>query len=132
HHLVLGTEVDLLLVPPPRQVPDVQLVAIAPAQQDLAVDAGLDHLRRPPLAGDRDVVAQMPPEVVGQELWTPVELEAAFHRHGVVIEDEDPARPIAVRRAESADVHAVGPAVDRVRAAVAGTAPPPLRAHRPP
>src|SRR5262249_46596446 len=122
HHLILGTEVDRLPVLAPWQIPDVQTVTVAAAQQDLAVDAVLDHLRRPPLAGDGDVLAEVPPEVVGQVLRSPVELEAPLHGQSVVVEDEDPAGPLAVRRAEGADVHVVGPAVNGVRTAVAGAA----------
>src|SRR5437588_12946474 len=98
----------------------MQLVAIAALQQDIRVDAVLDHLRVPPLAADDRVVAEMPPEIVGEVLRTAVELPFAADLEAVVVDDEDAARTVAGGGAEGADVDAVRSAMAGMRAAVAG------------
>ncbi len=122
HHLVLRAEVDLLHVLARGEVPDVQLVAVLVAEQQLADEAVLDHVRRAPLRGDDGAEVQVPPEVVGQLLRSAVGLPLALDREVLVVEQEHAAGPVALRVAERGDVDAVGAAVDRVRAAVAGLA----------
>jgi hypothetical protein len=117
---VLGAEVELLHVPPPLHVPDVQPVAVLVAEQELRVHARLDHVRRAPLAGDHAVVAEVPPEVVGELLRAAVALPCALDLERVVVEDEDAAGTVAIRVAEGVHVDAVRAAVHGVRAAVAG------------
>ena len=119
-HLVLLAEVDLLAVAALRQVPDVDLVAVLAGQQDLGIDAALNHVGRAPLARDRRVVAEMPPEVVGEFLGAAVELPAAFDRERIVVDHEDATWGIAVGVTERAHVDAVRAAVDGVGSAVAG------------
>jgi hypothetical protein len=53
-------------------------------------------------------VAQVPPEVVGELLRPAVHLPAAKHVEGGVVDQEDPARPLALGIAERADVDALG------------------------
>src|SRR5260370_11379208 len=65
------------------------------------------------------VVAEVPPEVVGEILRPAVELPAAADLEGVVVDDEDAARPIAGYRAERADVDPIRSAMAGVWAAVA-------------
>ena len=122
HHLVLGAEVDLLDVLALLEVPDVELVAVLVAQQQLGLDAALDHVRRAPLGGDDRALVEVPPEVVGQLLRPAVLLPGALDREVLVVEQEDAAGPVAVGVAERGDVDPVGAAVDRVRARVAGLA----------
>ena len=122
HHLVLGAEVDLLQVAPLLEVPHVQLVAVLVAEQQLADEPVLDHLRRAPLAREHRVVSEVPPEVVGQLLRAAVVLPGALDREVVVVEQEDAAGAVALGVAERGHVDPVGAAVDRVRAAVAGLA----------
>ena len=100
----------------------MQLVAVFPAEQQLGHDAVLDHVRRAPLAGDQRVVAEMPPEIVGEVLRAAVDLPAAEHIEALVVEHEDAAGSVAVRRAERADIDAVRAAMHRVRTRVAGCA----------
>src|SRR5258708_35836332 len=95
-------------------------MAVAAFQQNLGVDAVLDHLRRAPLARDHRVVAKVPPEVIREILRPAVELPAAADIEGVVVDDEDAARPVAGYRAERADVDPVGSAMAGVGTAVAG------------
>src|SRR5438552_14893756 len=120
HQLVLLAEVDLLAMTALRQIPDVDLVAVLAGKQDLGVDAALDHLGRAPLARDRGVVTEVPPEVVGELLRSAVDLPSALDRESVVVDHEDSTGRVAVRIAERTDVDPIGTAVDCVRPAVAG------------
>src|SRR5215213_739757 len=106
-------------MPPPAQVPDVQLVAVAAPHEDLRVYPILEHVRRAPLDADHGVKGQVPPEMVGKRLRTASYLPAPQGLNGLVIHDEDTPRPVAVRGTQRAYVEAVGAAVDGVRAAVA-------------
>src|SRR5580704_7419060 len=99
----------------------MQAVPIPPGQQQFWIHAVLHHVRRAPLAGHRDVVSQMPGEVVGKVLRTALDLPPSQWLEGVVIEGKDSARAIAVGRTESAYVDAVGAAVQSVGTAVAGS-----------
>ena len=100
----------------------MQLVAVLVAEQQLADQAVLDHLRRAPLARDHGAVVEVPPEVVGELLRPAVGLPGALDREVLVVEQEDAAGPVAVGVAERGDVDPVRAAVDGVRAAVAGLA----------
>ena len=100
----------------------MQLVAVLVAEQQLAVEPVLDHVRRAPLGGDHGALVEVPPEVVGELLRPAVLLPRALDREVLVVEQEDAARAVAVGVAERRDVDPVGAAVDRVRAAVAGLA----------
>src|SRR5579872_7151235 len=120
HHLVFFAEVDLLPVPALGQVPDVQLVAVLARKQDVGVDAVLHHVRRAPFACDRGVVAEVPPEVIGETLRAAVELPAALHGKRVVVDYEDTAWRVALRITQSAHVDPIRAAVDCVWPAVAG------------
>jgi hypothetical protein len=118
-HLLLGAEVEHLLVRPALQVPHVQRVPVLAGEQQFRVDAVLDHVRRSPLARDHRVVAEVPPEVIGEVLWTARLLPRAADLEGLRVHDEDAAGPVAVGRAERVEVDAVGAAVRRVQARVA-------------
>ena len=122
HHLLLRPEVDGLLVRALAHVPDVEVVAVLAAEQELGVDPRLDHVRRAPLAGDDAVKADVPPDVVGELLRAAVDLPLALDREVVVVEQEDAAGAVAVGGAERAGVEPVGAAVERVRTRVAGLA----------
>ena len=102
------------------QIPDVDLVAVLACQQDLGVDAAFDHLGRAPFARNRRVVAEVPPEVVGELLGSAVDLPSALDRESVVVDHEDSTGRVAVRIAERTHVDPIGTAVDGVRPAVAG------------
>ena len=120
--LVLLAQVERLDVLAAAQVPEVEAMAVLAVEQQLGLHAGLDHLRGAPLAADHRVVAEVPPEVVVQVLVAAVDLPAAEHVEGVVVEHEDAAGTLAVGGAEGADVDAVGSAVDGVPLGVAGLA----------
>ena len=120
HHLLLRAQIQLLHVAPAAQIPDVQLVAVLAAQQQLRVDAVLHHVGRAPRAGDHGVESEVPPEVVRQLLRTAIQLPPAANVERLGIHQEDAARAVAVGRAERAHVDAVRSAVHRVRRGVAG------------
>jgi hypothetical protein len=101
------------------EVEDVEPVPVLVAEQQLADEPVLDHLRCPPLRRDDRAEVQMPPEVVGELLRTAVGLPLALDGEVVVVEQEDAAGPVALGVAERGDVDAVGAAVHGVRAAVA-------------
>src|SRR5918995_4897877 len=106
---------------PAAQVPDVQLVTIAALQEYLGVEPALDHIRRAPLAGDHSVVAQVPPEVVGEVLRTPLDLPSSQRVEAFVVHDEDAARAISIGGTKSTHINALRAAMDGVGAAVART-----------
>src|SRR6266852_5898803 len=80
----------------------------------------LEHVGCAPLAGDRDVVPEGPPEVVGEKLWAAVDLPLAEHVEAIVVEQENSARAAARARAHRAHINRVGSAMGRVRPAIAG------------
>ena len=99
HHLVLVAEVDPLHQLALGEAPEVEVVAEALAEQILGVEPVLDHRRRRPLGGDRDVLVQVPPDVVGEVLVAAVCLPGARDLEGVVVDQRDAAGAVvAVRR----------------------------------
>ena len=92
------------------------------SEQQFGDQAVLDHRGSAPLAGDQDVLVEVPPRVVGEVLRPAVGLPGALHRERVVVEQGDPARAVRVveRPADAGQEDAVGSAVQRVRAGVAG------------
>ncbi len=64
----------------------------------------------------------MPPEVVGQVLRPAIPLPRPLNLEGLVVEHEDPAGPVAARRAERVEVDPLGPAVHGVQRLVPGLA----------
>src|SRR5438876_1626015 len=89
-------------------------------QQDVRVDAILDHLRRPPFAADHRVVTEVPPEIVGEILRAAVEFPATADLEAVVVDDEDAAWTVTGGGAKGADIDPVGPAVAGMWTAVGG------------
>src|SRR5215475_5934408 len=102
------------------QIPDVQSVAVFLAQKQFGNQAALEHVRRAPFARNQRVESEVPPEVIGQLLGSPVDLPAAAHVEALAVDDEDTARAAAVRTPEAIDIETVGAAMHRVRAGVAG------------
>ena len=98
----------------------MQAPAVLGAEDLLGDQPVLDHVGRAPLAGDHGIVAEMPPEVVGEVLRPAVDLPAAEHLEGLVIHQEHAARALALGVAERADIDALGPAVHGMRPGVAG------------
>src|SRR5580658_7765461 len=107
------------------EIPYMQAVPVLAAQQQFRIHSVLDHVRRAPLAGDRDVIAQVPREIVAKVLRTAIDLPSTDRLEVVMIQGKNSTGAIAAGRPKGAQVDAVGPAVNRVRTAVTG----PLRHH---
>jgi hypothetical protein len=109
-------------VPTLGQVPYVKLVAILAVKQYVRNDAILYHVGCAPLATDHGVVTQVPPEIVGKVLVSPVFLPLALDLKILVVHQEYTTRPVSVRGAQSIDIDGVGATMDGVRPAVFGLA----------
>src|ERR1700722_2620025 len=103
---------------PIAQVPDMNRVSVLVAEQQFGHDAVLDHVRRSPFAGDGNVPAEMPPEVVREPLRPAIDFPSPEHVEALVIEQENSARSVALVIAERADVNRVRPAMNSMRPAV--------------
>src|SRR3984957_7036598 len=97
----------------------MDVVPVFAAQQELRIHAILDHIRRAPLAGNGDVMSQVPREIIAKILRAPIDFPSAERIETVMIKRENSSGTIAIGRAESAYVDAVGPAMNGVWAAVA-------------
>ena len=102
------------------QVPQMQRVTVLAAEQQIGLHSIFDHFRRAPFAGDRNVVAEMPPEVVGQVLRSAVDLPAAEHVDALMVEQKESAGTVAVGSTQRAHIDRVGAAMNRMRPAVTG------------
>src|SRR6266478_6940578 len=105
-------------MPPVAKIPDMNRVPVFASEQQLRNHAIFDHVRRAPFAGDRDVVPEMPPEIIRELLRPAIHFPSPEHFEALVIEQEYSARSIAFGRAECADVDRIRPAMDRMRTAV--------------
>ena len=119
-HLLFCTQVQALKMAPLAEIPYMQAVTVLAAEQQFRIHAVLHHVRCSPLARDGNVMSQVPGEIVAKVLGTAIDLPSTERLEVVVIQGEDSAGTIAARRTESAEIDAVGPAVNRVRAAVTG------------
>jgi hypothetical protein len=101
----------------------MDLVAVLVGQQVLGHDAVLELRRQAPFGADHVVARQVPPEIVVLVLLTAVHLVAAEDVEGLAIHDEDAGRAVGAILAAAAqrgDIDALGAAMDRVRAGIAG------------
>src|SRR4051812_46919732 len=124
-HLVIGTEIDGLHVAAAAQVPKVDLMAIAVAEQVFGHDAVLELRRQPPLARYHVVARQVPPEIIVELLRPAIDLPAPEHLEGFAVHDEHAGRTVGAVRArapERTDVDALGTAMDGVGPRVPGLA----------
>ncbi len=117
---MLRAKVDFLKMAALAQIPDVKPMAVVAFDQALQAEPVLEHVGRAPFAADSDVVADVPPEVVGEKLRAAVDFPLAEHVETFVIEQEDSSGAAAVRAAHGAHVNRVGAAMERMRTAVAG------------
>ena len=120
-HLVLVTKVDALGQLPLGHAPEVHMVSELASEQVLGIQPILDHRRCRPLRCDHGVVLQMPPDVVRQELRSPVQLPRFDDLERVVVDQRDAAGTFgAVDATQRRHEDAAGSAVHRVRARVSG------------
>src|ERR1700694_6177607 len=95
------------------------VMAVLAAEQQLGIESRLEHVRRAPLAGHHDVISEVPPEVIREELRSALDLPTAEHIERIVVEHENAARPVAARRAERTHIDSVGCRGAGVRACAA-------------
>src|SRR5262249_13557060 len=95
-------------------------VAILAVEEHLRNQAVLEHFRRAPFAGYRDIVPKVPPEVVGELLWATVDLEPPEHIKAFVIKQRDPTGRVTVGISKRAHVDSVGSAMHSMRPRVPG------------
>ncbi len=107
-------------MPAPPQIPDMDPMAVFTIEQQFRVQAVLDHVRRAPLAGDHRVMAEVPPEIIGQILRSTIYLPLAKYIEGRVVQQEDAARSFAFGRSQSANVYTLWTAVDCVQPGIMG------------
>src|SRR5258706_14709179 len=100
------------------QIPDVQLVAIAAAQQDLRIHSLAHHVGRSPFAGDESVESKVPPEIVSEFLRASIQLPLPEDIEALLIHHKNSARTVAVRSSQRAHQDSVGAAMNRVRGCV--------------
>src|SRR6516165_2462348 len=102
------------------EVPDMNLVAVLAAQQQLRVDAVFYHVRSAPFGRNHRVVSEVPPEVVSQLLWAPVPFPGALQLEGVCVHQENATGAVTASRPECAPVDAVRSTMKGVGRRVAG------------
>src|SRR5580704_18346705 len=102
-------------MPPLQQVPHVQFVTVAAFQQNLRVHSLLHHAGSSPFAGDQGVESQMPPEVIGQELRTAIQLPFPKDIKAIVTYHENSAGTSAISGSQCAGKDSVRTAVDSMR-----------------
>src|SRR5262249_54383489 len=119
---MLGAEVDRLKMAPLTPVPHMQPAAVLARDQALEAEPVFEHVGRAPFAADRNVVADVPPEVVGEVLRSAVDLPLSEDVETLVVEQEDAARSAAAARAHGGCVNGVGPTMKTGGAAGGGGA----------
>src|SRR5439155_15803488 len=102
------------------EIPEMQAPAVFAAEQNLGNETVFERVGRAPLAGDHRVVAEMPPGIIAELLRSAVDLPAAERLETLLIHDEDAAGRLAIFVAQRSDIDPTRPAVDRVRAGIAG------------
>ena len=90
-------------MPPFRQIPDVHLVTVAAAKQDLRIDSLPYHVGRSPFAGDESVESQVPPEIISELLSASLQLPLPEDLEALVIHHENSAGTVAIRSPQRAD-----------------------------
>ena len=98
----------------PTQIPNVHLMTVFAAQEQIGLQSVFDHVRGAPFAGQQRVETEMPPEIVLEKLWTPVHLPLTQNVERFAIEHENAARAVAIGRSERANVNAFRSTVNRV------------------
>src|SRR6185369_13560007 len=58
---------------------------------------------------------QVPPEIVSQGLWSPINFPLSEDIKAEMVEEKNTARALAIRRTERAHINSLRPAMDRVR-----------------
>src|SRR5437667_8923532 len=105
-------------MPPPAQIPDMHLMSIFTAYQEIGLHAVLHHVRCAPFAAEQCVEPEVPPKIVMQKLTAAVDFPLTEDFERLAIEHENAAGPLAVGISERANVNGFRPTVNRVRARI--------------
>src|SRR5579871_2930424 len=93
-------------------------MAVLTLHQTLETEPVLEHVGRAPLRRHRDVITEMPPEVVTEILRSALNLPLAEHVETLMVEQEESARTAAAGRPHGAGIDRVGTAVNRMHPTV--------------
>jgi len=96
----------------------VQTVSVLAAEEQLRVHAVFYHVWRTPLAGYSNVIPEVPRKIVTELLRPALDLPSAERFEVVVIECKDSTGCVSIRCTESAQVDAIGTAMDSMWAAI--------------
>src|SRR5437899_10592453 len=102
-------------MPASTQSPDMHLMSIFAAEEEVRLQSVFDHIRRAPFATQQRVEPQMPPEIVMQKLWAPTHLPLTKDFERLTIEHENTPTAFAIGCSKRANVNAFRPALNRVR-----------------
>src|SRR5947207_13763892 len=105
-------------MPASTQIPDMHLMSIFVAEEEVRLQSVFDHIRRAPFATQQRIEPQMPPEIVMQKLWAPTHLPLTQDFERLTIEHENTPRTVAIGRSKRANVNAFRSTVTRVRARI--------------
>ena len=97
-------------------------VPIFVGQKVLRHDPVLELRRQPPFGGDHVVARQVPPEIIVLGLRAALHLPPPANLEGFAVHDEDARRAVGAilaAPAETRDINAFRPAMDRMRAGIA-------------
>src|SRR5437016_13273139 len=118
NHLLLFAQIERLKMASSAQVPNVHLMAVFAAENQLRMQATFDHVRRAPLAAQQGVETQMPPVIVMKKLRSTVHFPLAQNVERFAIEHENAARAVTIGRSECANINAFRATVNRVRTSI--------------
>src|SRR5438034_273516 len=102
-------------MPASTQIPDMHLMSIFAAEEEVRLQSVFDHVRRAPFATQQRIETQMPPEIVMQKLWASIHLPLTQDFERLTIEHENTAGTVAIGGSEGANVNAFRSAVNRMR-----------------
>ena len=120
---MIGAEIDRLDISSSTEIPEVDAMAILVREKVLRHDPVLKLRWQRPPARHHVIAWQVPPEVIMQGLGTTIDLPPPENIECLAVHDEDAGWSIGTilaAAAESADVNAFRPAVNRMRPRVAG------------
>src|SRR4030095_2240493 len=102
-------------MPAATQIPDMHLVSVFAAEEQIRLHSIFDHVRRAPFAAQHRIEPQMPPEIVMQKLRAPIHLPLTQDFERLTIEHENAPRAVAIGCSKGANVNAFRPTMNRVR-----------------
>src|SRR5262245_10232104 len=89
-------------------------------EQKLWDQTVFNHVRCAPLTGDHRVVAKVPPKIVSKILWSTLNLPAAEHIEGGMVQQEDSTRTFAFGISQTTYINPFRPAMNRVESGITG------------